>query len=95
MHFLEETHSSFGLEMNTFTDMSAEKRGVLGTGWRAVQTGPGREGWVPSTKRVSAGGPLPGLWKEGGAFNLRLLVHSQHPIYAFALMIFPILFTCA
>ena len=94
MHFLEETHSSFGLEMNTFTNMSPEKRGVLGIGRRAVQTGPGREGQVPSTKQVSAGGPLPGLWKEGGAFNPRLLVHSQRPIYAFALMTFPILFTC-
>lgn len=56
--------------MNTSTNMSPEKLGVLGISWRAVQTAPGREGQVPSMKQVSAGGPLPELWKEGAALHL-------------------------
>lgn len=79
---------------DTPTNMSPEKSGVLGIGWRAVQTAPGREGQVPSMKQVSAGGPLPGLWKEGGALHLSLLVRTRCRICAFALLIFPILIMC-
>lgn len=74
--------------------MSPEQLGVPGISRRAVQTAPGREGQVPSMKRVSAGGPSPELWKEGGALNLSLLARTQRRIYALALRIFPILVTC-